>query len=147
MVRLCLLLLLALGSSAAAAATPGLTVEAAWARATSPAAKVGVVYLTLVDSGPGADRLIALSTPAAGHAEMHIEISEGGVTRMRPVSAVDIKAGEHIAFKPNGLHIMLVDLVHPLRRGEHLPLSLIFEKAGRVDTDVLVLSAGAQSYP
>jgi periplasmic copper chaperone A len=135
------------GSEVAAAATPGLTAEAAWARATPAAAKVGVVYLTLVDSGRTSDRLISLSTPAAGRAEMHIEIDEGGVTQMRAVSAVDIKAGERIAFRPNGLHIMLIDLVHPLRRGEHLPLSLIFEKAGRVDTDVLVLSAGALSYP
>jgi copper(I)-binding protein len=146
--KLCrLLLLLVLGSSAVAeAAEPSLHVEAAWARATPGASTVGVVYLTIVNSGASADRLVALSSPVAGRSEMHINIQDGNVMQMRPVSAVDLKPGDRVVFKPSGLHIMLVDLRRPLKKGEHVPVMLTFEKAGQIEADAVVLPVGAQSY-
>lgn len=124
-----------------------ITVEKAWARATTSAAATGVVYLSLADTGPAADRLIGVATPVAGHAGMHIMVMEGNVMQMRPVDAVDVKPGERIQFKPSGLHIMLTDLKQPLTRGERFPVTLEFEKAGKVDVEVLVLPIGASGYP
>ena len=118
----------------AAAAEPTIKVEKAWARATTSAGATGVVYLSLADTGP-ADRLIGVATPVAGHADMHT------------VDAVDVKPGERIQFKPNGLHIMLTNLKQPLTRGERFPVTLDFEKAGKVDVEVLVLPIGASGYP
>jgi copper(I)-binding protein len=146
--KLCrLLLLLLLGSIAmAGAAEPSLHVEAAWARATPGASTVGVVYLTIVNAGASADRLVALSSPVAERAEMHINIQDGNVMQMRPVSAVDLKPGDRVVFKPTGLHIMLVALHRPLKRGEHVPVMLTFEKAGTIETEAVILPVGAQSY-
>jgi len=134
-------------SASASAAAPTITAEKAWARATTSAAATGVVYLSLADTGPAGDRLVGVVTPVAAHAGMHIMVMEGNVMQMRPVDAVDVKPGERIEFKPNGLHIMLTDLKQKLTRGERFPVTLDFEKAGKIDVEVLVLPIGATGYP
>ena len=144
---LLILLLGLLAGVSASAAEPTITAEKAWARATTSAAATGVVYLSLADTGPAADRLVGVATPVAAHADMHIMVMEGNVMQMRPVDAVDVKPGERIQFKPSGLHIMLTDLKQPLTRGERFPVTLDFEKAGKVDVEVLVLPIGATGYP
>src|SRR5882724_1261166 len=149
MIRCCrLLVVLALSTSSALAADEGrLKVEAAWARATPPAATIGVSYVTIVNAGKSGDRLIAVSSPVAGRAELHVNLRDGDVVQMRAVSAVEILPGDHIEFKPNGLHVMLVDLRHPLKEGDHIPLTLTFEQAGPIETDAVIAAAGAKTYP
>src|SRR5438094_341387 len=100
-----ILLLCLFAGASGSAAEPTITAEKAWARATTSAAATGVVYLSLAETGPVADRLVGIATPVAAHADMHIMVMEGNVMQMRPVDAVDVKPGEHIQFKPNGLHI------------------------------------------
>ena len=43
-----------------------------------------------------------------------------------------------VAFEPGGLHVMLFDLAAPLVAGDVFPLTLVFEKAGEVTTQVQV---------
>jgi periplasmic copper chaperone A len=149
MIRGCLLLLLlALWSAGVASADDGrIKVESAWARATPATATVGVAYVTIVNPGKGSDRLIAVSSPVAGRVELHVDLREGDVVQMRPVSAVQINPGDHIELKPNGLHVMLVELRQPLKQGDHFPLTFTFELAGPIETDVVIAAAGAKAHP
>ncbi len=140
-------LCLCLAAAAAFAADPGITVEKAWARAVPAPGATGVVYLTIVNAGAGADRLTAVSTPAAAEAGLHVMALEGTTMQMRPVDALDVKPGQRIELKPGGLHIMLTKVARPLKPGEHFPLTLAFEKAGRVAVEVRVLPLGASGYP
>lgn len=107
-----------------------------WARATPPMARTGAIYLTIGNEGHEPDRLLSAATPAAGAAELHAHVMEGGMARMNRVDAIDIKAGESAVFQPAGLHIMLVDLRAPLRDGERISLTLRFARAGSVTLDV-----------
>jgi periplasmic copper chaperone A len=141
------LLWLSILAPAAATANPGIEVERAWARATPASTRTGVVYLTVANAGASADRLTEVSTPVAARADMYLSAVEGNVIQMRDVDAVDVKPGDRVSFKPGGLHIMLVNLKRPLQKGERFPLTLVFEKAGRIDVEVLVLSIGANAYP
>ena len=149
MLKRFLLVLLAglLWAAAASAADPAIKIDKAWARATMQPGATGVVYLTLSNSGPAADRLVSVSSPVAAEAGLHIMVMEGTVMQMRPVDALDVKPGDSIQLKPGGLHIMLVKLKQPLKQGGHFPLSLEFERAGRIDVEVLVLPIGAGGYP
>lgn len=141
------LLLLASLLSATAAADSGIKIEKAWARATMGAGVTGVVYLTVINDGPAADRLLGVSTPVATTAGMHVMVMEGSVMQMRPVDALDVKPGDRIQFKPGGLHIMLTNLKEALKQGDRFPLALAFQKAGTVDVEVKVLPIGANNYP
>jgi periplasmic copper chaperone A len=119
-------------------------VDNAWARATPPGAKIGAGYLTL--RAAAADRLLGASSPAAERVEMHQTLREGDIARMREVKAVDVPAGKTVEFKPNGSHLMLVNLKAPLKAGARVPLTLRFEKAGEVKAELEVRPLGTASH-
>lgn len=116
--------------------------EAGWSRAAG-AGRVGVGYLTLRNAGP-ADRLIAARAEIARTVELHAHIRDGDVMRMRPLEAVDLPAGGAVTLQPGGLHLMLIELRQPLQQGETVPVTLVFEKAGEVQVQLAVQSAGAR---
>ena len=128
-------------ASAALAQTGQLEVKDAWARATPGKAENGAAYLTIVS--PTADRLVAVSTPAAKKAELHTMTMKGMVMEMRPVQGVDIPAGQAVSLKPGGEHIMLLGLDQPLREGQSFQMTLNFEKAGPRPVTVMVEKSGA----
>ena len=130
-------------ASAALAQTNQLEVSNAWARATPGKAEIGGVYLSL--QSPVADRLTGLSTPVASTAQLHTGTMEGGIMKMRPLPELDLPAGQPVALKPGGEHIMLIGLQQPLREGQSFTLTLNFEKAGARSVSVAVEKAGAMS--
>jgi copper(I)-binding protein len=121
------------------ASTPGVLandvmVKGAFARASAMStAKAGAVYLTLLNQGGAADRLMAVTTGAAMSAEIHETLMEDGVAKMRPVEVFDVPAGGSVELKPGGYHIMLMGLKAPLKKGDMIMLQLKFEHAGLVD--------------
>ena len=121
------------------ASTPGVLandvmVKGAFARASAMStAKAGAVYMTLMNQGAVADRLMAVTTGAAISAEIHEALMEDGVAKMRPVEVFDVPAGGSVELKPGGYHIMLMGLKAPLKKGDMIMLQLKFEHAGLVD--------------
>lgn len=95
-----------------------------------PGAKVGAAYLRIANAGKEADRLVAVSTPVAGKAELHSVTDDNGVMKMRPVDGIAVKPGQTVELKPGGLHIMLMDVQGGLKPGDTFALTLTFEKAG-----------------
>jgi periplasmic copper chaperone A len=136
-------LCLAVISAVYAQASSPIEISHAWARATAASAANGAVYLKVMNRGTADDRLTGASTTVAAKAELHITLNDNGVMKMRPITDVPVKAGGSAEFKPDGMHIMLLGLKHPLKAGDHFPLTLTFEKAGTVQTRVTVTKAGA----
>jgi copper(I)-binding protein len=136
----------ALAQPAGAYRTGSLTVEAPWSRATPGGAQVGVGYMRIVNRGPEPDRLIGGTVAAAGGLELHETTTADGVARMRPLQGgLVIPPGGSVEMKPGGLHAMLVDLKRPLKEGETIVGTLVFEKAGTVAIEYRVAGVGAQS--
>ena len=132
------------GLTGAAGQSPAIEVQHAWARATPPGARTAVVYMTLVNQGAADDRLLAVTTPAAGKAELHSGSTAGGIMRMRPVEGgLAVMPGKPTELKPGGDHIMLVGLKAPLVAGQTVTLTLTFEKAGKVDATATIEKVGS----
>jgi len=55
-----------------------------------------------------------------------------------------IEPGKTVKLAPGGYHLMLMDLKNPLKQGDKLPLTLEFEKAGKVQVSFDVQGVGAQ---
>jgi copper(I)-binding protein len=125
----------------------------AWAR--SPSDDVGAVYLTAHNGAETTDRLIAVSTPAAGRAEIHETVMKDGQMQMSPVEAVEIGPDQEVVFEPGGYHVMLFDLTAPLEVGDTIDVTLTFENAGDIQVEALVkeyvpedgMSMGATTGP
>lgn len=141
------LILSAVALMAAAAAPASVTVSNAWSR---PAAQGGngAGFLT-VTGGAAADRLLSAASPVAGRVELHESMVMGGTAMMHPrPDGVAIPAGGKVEFKPGGLHLMLFGLKKPLKIGETVPVTLTFQKAGKVRVELTVRAgAGAPAAP
>lgn len=131
-----------LALTTSAVARQDMSAEGAWARATTPKAQTGAVYLTIVDKG-AADTLTSVSTPVAAKAKLHETVKTGDVVGMRPVDALPISTTGPTVLAPGGYHIMLFGLKKPLVKGETFPITLNFAKRGAVNATVKVEAAGA----
>jgi len=121
-----------------------LVITQAWSRATPGGAKVGGGYLTIENKGTAPDRLISGSADVAAKVQVHEMSMNNGVMTMRPVEGgVVIEPGKTVKLAPGGLHLMLLDLKSPLKQGEKLPVTLEFEKAGKISVVLDVESVGA----
>ena len=134
----CLLALPATAWCAHVYRTDALRIDHPSARTTPPGAKTGAVYLTIDNAGDRTDRLLRASTPIAAGVVLHQMVQDGGVMRMRAVPSVEIIPGGRLELRPNGYHLMLIDLRQPLKAGDKFPLTLTFEHAGSVLVQVWV---------
>lgn len=139
------LLLAALATPAVAIAqgTSRLRIEQPFARATAPSARAGGAYMTIVNSAATADRLLRAESSVAARVELHTVIKEGDVMRMREVPAIDVPANGKATLAPGGFHVMLMELKAPLKAGDTAAITLVFEKAGRIDVAVPILPLGS----
>lgn len=118
----------------AAQATPrSISIENPWARETVEGQAAGGGFMTIVNNGRSDDQLISASSPASREVQIHTMSMDGGVMRMRQLTAgVAIPAEGKVELKPRGLHIMFIGLHEPLRRGTNLPVTLNFRRAGSI---------------
>jgi copper(I)-binding protein len=110
----------------------------------APAGGVGGVFLTIVNAG-AADRLTGATSPEATKAELHQSISDNGVMKMRPVDGLDIPAGGTVKLVPGGYHLMLVGLKQGLTVGGHLPVTLVFQNAGKIEVEANIVKPGGSA--
>lgn len=110
-----------------------LSISKAWVRATIGQGNVTAGYFT-IDNGTGRDdTLLSVATSVAAKSEVHTtSMGEGGVMQMRPVDSLHVPAGETVALKAGGDHLMLMGIAEPLKEGDAVVFELEFETAGTV---------------
>lgn len=141
------LLVIAAGSIAALAhgyKLGDLAIGHPWARATPGGATVGGGYLSITNNGTSPDRLTGVTFTGADHVEIHEMKMDGGVMQMRPLPAgVEVKPGETVKLEPEGIHLMLMGLKAPLKKGDMVAGTLTFEKAGPVNVEFKIDEIGS----
>jgi periplasmic copper chaperone A len=121
-----------------------LVITQAWSRATPDGAKVAGGYLTIDNKGSMPDRLIGGSADVADKVQVHEMTMNNGVMTMRLLDqGLTIEPGKTVKLAPGGFHLMLLDLKSPLKRGDKVPVTLEFEKAGKVTVLFDVQGVGA----
>lgn len=146
--RLAVLILLAFAPSFAAAhdVTAGdLVIQHPWSRATPTGAQIGGGYLTIVNKGATADRLVGGSFQASSGFELHEMSMDGGIMKMRPTGPLVIPPGGRLTLDPSAKHIMFTGLRRGLKRGETVEGTLNFEHAGTVPVVFDVEAIGAKA--
>jgi copper(I)-binding protein len=122
-----------------------LTIEKPWVRPSLGQATNSAAYMKIENSGDAPDRLTAVKTDAADNVMLHESRMEGDVMKMvHLANGIEIPAHGAAELKPLGLHVMLMGLKAPLKDGETLPLTLVFEKAGEVPVAATVGQAASR---
>jgi len=114
-----------------------------WARMQDPASGVAGGFCTFVNKGAEPDRLVAASSPLAATIEIYgIKVVGPGVA-MRPIEGgLRLPVDTTIAMKPRGYHLLLKELKAPLKKGQQVPVTLTFEKAGERKVELVVEAEG-----
>ena len=136
--------LLIVAASFAFAQGASIQVEQPWARATPAGASTGAVYLTITNKSQEMDRLLSASSDVADKLQIHEMKVVNGVMEMREVTGgLPVAADGSLELKPGSYHLMLIGLKKPLKAGETIPLTLDFEKAGKVSITAPIRAMGA----
>jgi periplasmic copper chaperone A len=123
------------GEPATARQADRVTVSGAWVRESLPGRPATSGYLTLANRGSAPARLVGGLTKAARVVELHEMRTDGDTMKMRRIEGIDLPAGGKVDLRPGGLHLMLIGLEAPLRRGETVALALRFSDGSALDVD------------
>jgi len=143
-------------TSATTTEAGAITVSDPWCRTSPDMTDRGACYMTIDNGTATATALVGASVPSsvAGKVELHetaaadssndtsmangTSMSGGtasdltdstavGMMTMRPVTQIDLPAGEAVSLEPGGYHVMLLELVAPLQTGDTVALTLTFD--------------------
>jgi copper(I)-binding protein len=138
-------LVLAVLIGAARVAMAEVTVADPWVRGTVEGQTSTVAYMTL--KSDTAVRLVSVSSPAAAHCSVHETTISGDLMKMRTLEALPIPAGAAVVLEQGHDHLMLEGLVHPLKEGDTVRLTLTLVDSGgkrqTVDVSAPVVPLGA----
>ncbi len=123
-----------LSVAAAGAAFAQVTVSEPWVRATVATQKATGAFMKLTAATD--TRLVEARSTVAGVVEIHEMAMENNVMRMRAIPGLALSAGKAVELKPGGYHVMLMDLKGPLKAGDTVPLTLVFEGADKTRQSV-----------
>jgi periplasmic copper chaperone A len=116
----------------------GISVE--HARVGVPAGPNAALYFTASNEGGETDVLVGASSGVAHAVEIHETTqADDGTMGMRPVTGLDLPAGETLTLEPGGLHVMLID-VEPLEEGDIIAVTLHWQYAGDMEVEAEVVS-------
>jgi len=113
-------------------------------RASPKIANAGAGFLIITNNTDRDDRLVAAEANISTTVELHTHIKDGDIMRMRAVESIAVPAHGKAELKPGADHIMFIDLTKPLAEGEAVPVTLVFEKAGRKTITLPVVPLAAK---
>jgi copper(I)-binding protein len=120
------------------------TVKDAWVRGTVPAQRSTGAFATLTSSEDA--KLVGAKSPVAKIVEVHESMMHGGMAHMQAVDSVPLPAGKAVRLGDGGYHVMLMDLVKPVKAGEKVPITFVVEdrkgKRTNVEAEALVRPLG-----
>lgn len=116
----------------------GIKISDAWAPATPPGASVAAAYMK-IESGK-ADSIVGVTSSIAQSVELHRTSFEDGMAQMRKVDSVIVAPNTPLVLETGGLHMMLMGLSGPLEAGQAFKVTLSFQHAGDVTTEVRITS-------
>lgn len=124
-----------------------LQIRRPWARVAVEASDTAGGYFTIANKGDVPDRLLSAESPAVERIEIHAIKVVGGDIKMRPVERpLVFHPDTTIELKPRGYHLLLKGLKMPLVPGGKVPVTLTFEVAGVIATELSVEAPGPVGY-
>ena len=89
-------------------------------------------YFTLANETGVDDVLLGAVSDIAEFIEIHEMIQDKDVTGMKMLDQVEVKTNDSVQFSPGGLHLMLIGLTSPVKKGSPITITLKFQNAGDV---------------
>ncbi len=142
-----LLASLMVSAAALAASADNVTVQEPYVRLAPPNAPATGAFMVIKNNGDKDVKVVKADNPVSKVTELHTHLNDGGVMRMRPVAAIDVKAKGDAVLQPGGLHVMMINLLTPLKEGDSVPITLTFDDGSSKKVDAKVVRPVAAGVP
>ena len=112
-----------------------------WCIETEDAAKPVVVSMTIRNTGSKPDRLLRVSAPNTAKTELRAggpPDAEGNA-----IASVPVERKSEVNLKRGGPYILLTGMKKPLGAYDSFPMTLTFERAGKIEVEVTVEETSA----
>jgi copper(I)-binding protein len=109
----------------------------AWVAAEQVGGNVAL-SMTIKNEADVADALLRVRCPVANFSEKHTVDRGEGSPAMRAIPSIPIAASSTTVLKPDAYHVMLLQTRQTLAVGEAFNCSIVFQKAGTIETEVKV---------
>jgi periplasmic copper chaperone A len=131
-----LLVFLFLGGTACSPGEPQILIKESEAILSPAILGVASVFVKIVNSGNGGDRLLSAHTDVPGAVtELHDE-RDG---KMTTVASMDVPANSTLVLRPGGKHIMILRIPRSMKAGAELRVVLNFKRAGEKEFKVKLI--------
>jgi copper(I)-binding protein len=121
-----------------------LVITQPWVRAAPKGTELTSSYVTIENKGTAADRLVGGSTEVAEKLQIQKTSKMGGATTAEPLEGgLGFAPGEKVALLPGSFKLALLKLKSKLTKGTVVPITLEFEKAGKINVPFDVLGAAS----
>jgi copper(I)-binding protein/cytochrome oxidase Cu insertion factor (SCO1/SenC/PrrC family) len=110
----------------------------AWVREADDAARMNAGYMTLVNAGSKAVRLVKVESKAFDYVEVHEMAQIDGLMEMREIDRLVIPAKAQAELAPGGKHLMMSGPREPLEAGQRVDLVLTFDSGVKQTVSVRV---------
>ncbi len=130
-----------------AGAADNVSVQDPYVRLAPPNAAATAAFMVIRNTGDKDVKVVKADNPVSKATELHTHLNEGGVMKMRPVPAIEIRAKGEAVLRPGGLHVMMIDLKAPMKEGDSVPITLTFDDGSSKQVDARVVKATAAPAP
>jgi periplasmic copper chaperone A len=130
-----------------AGAADNVSVQDPYVRLAPPNAAATAAFMVIRNTGDKDVKVVKADNPVSKATELHTHLNEGGVMKMRPVQAIEIRAKGEAVLRPGGLHVMMIDLKAPMKEGDSVPITLTFDDGSSKQVDAKVVRATAVPAP
>jgi copper(I)-binding protein len=110
----------------------------AWVYAAEQVGGNIALSMTIRNEADAADALLRVRCPVANFSEKHTVDRGEGSPAMRAIPSIPIAASSTTVLKPEAYHVMLLQTRQTLAAGEIFSCSIVFQKAGTIETEVKV---------
>ena len=122
-----------------------LAVDDAWIRSGPPNSKTFAGYLKFTNTSSTEIFIKELKSNAFEKIEMHSSFTEGGISSMKRLNALEIPAHSAFNLEPGGYHLMLMKPKKEIKETDLVEIMIYFETEGRTNilrSDAMVLRNG-----
>jgi periplasmic copper chaperone A len=116
----------------------GLIVSDAWVPAVDEVGRDVPLLFSIRNETGSSDALMRVRCPVANFFEKHIVDRGEGAPAMRAISSIPVPTGSTVLLKPTEYHVMLLQIREPLAVGARFSCTLVFQRAGAIETEVEV---------
>jgi len=130
-----------------AGAADQVSVQNPYVRLAPPNAPATGAFMVIKNNGDKDVKVLKADNPVSRVTELHTHLNEGGVMKMRPVPAIEVKAKGEAVLQPGGMHVMMIDLKAPMKEGDVVPITLTFDDGSSKQIEAKVVRPMAAGMP